>query len=111
VLVKPDDLPTTLALLRGDEVPEADDVFDGQPLDGDAEAVQRHAVTPPSPAATGAPAVTETSRDDTAEVPLRGYGGDAVADALDRYRAAADYGDHADDDEPGEDAWELTGRR
>jgi len=30
VLVKPDDLPTTLALMRGDDVPDADPVFDGQ---------------------------------------------------------------------------------
>ena len=29
MLVKPDDLPTTLALMRGDDVPDADPVFDG----------------------------------------------------------------------------------
>nr|WP_245862779.1 DNA translocase FtsK [Phycicoccus duodecadis] len=111
VLVKADDLPTTLALMRGDDVPEADDVFDGQPLDGDSDAVQRHVVAPHGPVAPAAPAaapVTGTSRDDTAEVQLPAYGGDAVADALDRYREAVD---HGDDDEPGEDAWELTGRR
>ena len=31
VLVKPDDLPTTLALMRGEDVPEPDPPFDGQP--------------------------------------------------------------------------------
>ena len=30
VLVKPDDLPTTLALLRGEDVPAADDVYDAE---------------------------------------------------------------------------------
>jgi S-DNA-T family DNA segregation ATPase FtsK/SpoIIIE len=30
VLVKPDDLPTTLALMRGEEVPDPEPVFDGQ---------------------------------------------------------------------------------
>ncbi|MFQ6172680.1 DNA translocase FtsK 4TM domain-containing protein [Oryzobacter sp. R7] len=84
VLVKPDDLPTTLALLRGDDVPESlDEPYDDR-------------------------AVTDDSTDDTSEVPvLRGYGGDAVADDLDRYPAAVEYGD----EDGGEDAWELTGRR
>jgi len=52
VLVKPDDLPTTLALMRGEDVPEAayDQPFDGSmgdededagmPLDGDARAIR-----------------------------------------------------------------------
>jgi S-DNA-T family DNA segregation ATPase FtsK/SpoIIIE len=83
VLVKPDDLPTTLALLRGEDVPE------------------------PYAAAAPAPAVTDDSTDDTSEVPVIGYGGDAVADELASYPEAVDYGD----EEPGEDAWELTGRR
>jgi DNA segregation ATPase FtsK/SpoIIIE, S-DNA-T family len=83
VLVKPDDLPTTLALLRGDDVPE---VFD---------------------ATAPAPAVTDRSTDDTSEVAVLGYGGDAVADDLASYPDAVDYGD----EDGGEDAWELTGRR
>jgi S-DNA-T family DNA segregation ATPase FtsK/SpoIIIE len=34
VLVKPDDLPVTLALMRGDDVPDTDPVYDGQaPVD------------------------------------------------------------------------------
>ena len=96
VLVKPDDLPTTLALMRGDEVPDADEPFDGQPLDGDAHALER--------AAAGA-----SVDDDTAEVPVVRYGGDAVAADLDARPQAREWGD--DEDGPGEDAWELTGRR
>ena len=96
VLVKPDDLPTTLALMRGDDVPEPDPPFDGGPLDGDAHTL-----------AQGAP-VADGAREDTAEVPVARYGGDAVADDLDRYPVAVDYADG--DDGSGEDAWELTGR-
>jgi DNA segregation ATPase FtsK/SpoIIIE, S-DNA-T family len=84
VMVKPDDLATTLALLRGDDVPE---LFDAAaPVPG---------------------AVTDDSTDDTSEVPVLGYGGDAVAADLDSYPAALDSGD----DDGGEDAWGLTGRR
>jgi len=82
VLVKPDDLPTTLALLRGEDVPE--------PYVEPAQA-----------------AVTDDSTDDTSEVAVPGYGGDAVAADLASYPAAVDYGD----EEPDQDAWELTGRR
>lgn len=81
VLVKPDDLPTTLALMRGDDVPET---FDAAPA-----------------------AVTDTSTDDTSEVPVVGYGGDAVAAELDSYAAAPEWNDEDGD----QDAWELTGRR
>jgi DNA segregation ATPase FtsK/SpoIIIE, S-DNA-T family len=91
VLVKPDDLPTTLALMRGEDVPDAP--FDGRPMDGDAHALGLDA---------------EVAREDTAEVPVARYGVDAVAADLDRYPVAVEYDDG---DEPGEDAWELTGRR
>jgi S-DNA-T family DNA segregation ATPase FtsK/SpoIIIE len=84
VLVKPDDLPTTLALMRGEDVPE------------------RYAARAAAPAA-----VTDDSTDDTSEVPVRGYGGDAVADELASYPEAVGDGD----EEPGEDVWRLTGRR
>ncbi|HMM93759.1 DNA translocase FtsK 4TM domain-containing protein [Phycicoccus sp.] len=94
VLVKPDDLPTTLALLRGEDVPDADEPFDGEAMDGDAHALEQ------------AGAVRDG---DTAEVPVVAYGGDAVAADLDRYPVAVEYGD--EDDGSGEDAWELTGRR
>ena len=75
VLVKPDDLPTTLALLRGDDVPAA---------------------------------VTDDSRDDTAEVPYPAYGGDAVAADLDSRPQVESWDDEEDPD--AQDAWELTGR-
>lgn len=84
VLVKPDDLPTTLALLRGEDVPEV-----GLPYDDRA--------------------VTDDSTDDTSEVVPMAYGGDAVGADLDRYPVAVDHGDGADEDD--EDAWGLTGRR
>ncbi len=82
VLVKPDDLPTTLALLRGEDVPEP--------------------YAEPAPAA-----VTDGSTDDTSQVLVPGYGGDAVAADLASRPEALEYGD----EEPDEDAWELTGRR
>ncbi|QIM21214.1 DNA translocase FtsK [Phycicoccus sp. HDW14] len=94
VLVKPDDLPTTLALMRGEDVPEAEAPFDGQPMDGDAHALGLDA---------------DLAREDTAEVPVARYGVDAVAEDLDRYPVAVEYDDG--DDGSGEDAWELTGRR
>ncbi len=85
VLVKPDDLALTLALLRGDEVPEADVPYDD---------------LAPQP-------VTDDSTDDTSEVAVHGYGGDAVADDLARYPEA----EAPDDEDAGEDAWGLTGRQ
>ena len=83
VLVKPDDLPTTLALLRGEDVPaaawspegEADDDDTAYVLDGDARAKAAGAGRYPS---------------------------DPLADSGDA--------DGWDEDEGG-DAWELTGRR
>ncbi|MBR7744477.1 DNA translocase FtsK 4TM domain-containing protein [Phycicoccus sp. BSK3Z-2] len=97
VLVKPDDLPTTLALLRGEDVPEEtpfDQADDGTPMDGDA-----HARAGESSSTDEAPALVG----DTTEVPVRQYGQDAVAADLDRYP-------QVEDDGSGEDAWELTGR-
>ncbi|MGL5864467.1 MAG: DNA translocase FtsK 4TM domain-containing protein [Dermatophilaceae bacterium] len=84
VLVRPDDLPTTLALLRGEEVPD------------DA----------PDDATVAPPAEPRPSVTDPVEVPVRHYGTDAVADDASRHAAAA-----GPDDDPGEDAWELTGRQ
>ena len=70
VLVKPDDLALTLALLRGDDVPEVDVPYDDRA---------------PQP-------VTDDSTDDTSEVavPAHGYGRDAVADDLARYPEAVE---------------------
>jgi S-DNA-T family DNA segregation ATPase FtsK/SpoIIIE len=44
-------------------------------------------------------------------VPVVTYGGDAVAADLDRYPVARSWDDEDDEDDPGEDAWQLTGRR
>ncbi|MGL5860935.1 MAG: hypothetical protein ACRCY9_06755, partial [Phycicoccus sp.] len=83
------DLPTTLALMRGEEVPD-----DAAPYDAE-DAPAPGGVPEPGPPSTA-----------TSEVPTGGYGGDAVAADLDRRTAVT--GSH---DEPDEDAWELTGRR
>ncbi len=83
VLVKPDDLPMTLALMRGDEVPDPEPVFDGQ-----------------------APATTAGEAERTDEVAVGGY----VADP--RYAGdpvAAQFAGREEVEEPA-DAWELTGR-
>lgn len=61
VLVKPDDLPTTLALMRGEEVPDPEPVFDRQ-----------------------AP-VTDASVDRTDEVPTGGYAPRDLGPNLDDY--------------------------
>jgi S-DNA-T family DNA segregation ATPase FtsK/SpoIIIE len=86
VLVKPDDLPTTLALMRGEEVPDAEPVFD---VDA-------------SPAAVG-----DGSTDSTDEVPL-------AAGSSDRYAhdpVEAQYAGHpVEESADSEDAWSLTGR-
>nr|WP_229661740.1 DNA translocase FtsK [Phycicoccus endophyticus] len=102
VLVKAEDLPTTLALLRGEDVPEAEEPFDGEAMDGDAHTLARAA------APGGATPPAGPSGEDTAEVPVVRYGVDAVAEDLDRYPVAVDHGDGEDGSE---DAWDLTGRR
>jgi S-DNA-T family DNA segregation ATPase FtsK/SpoIIIE len=87
VLVKPDDLPTTLALMRGDDVPDPEPVFDVEARDGRS-------------------VVADDSVERTDEVPTRGYAadrrydGDPVAAAFDGHEVA----------EESEDAWSLTGR-
>ena len=83
VLVKPDDLPTTLALLRGEDVPEP--------------------FVAPGPGRRSPTARPTTPR----RCAVPGYGGDAVEADLASRPEAIDYGD----EEPDEDAWELTGRR
>jgi DNA segregation ATPase FtsK/SpoIIIE, S-DNA-T family len=85
VLVKPDDLPTTLALMRGEEVPDAEPVFDGQA------------------AAAGA---VEHTDEVPVGAPAPGYAPDA------RYSndpVAAQFAGREEVEESG-DAWELTGR-
>jgi S-DNA-T family DNA segregation ATPase FtsK/SpoIIIE len=80
VLVKPDDLPTTLALMRGEEVPDADPVYDVE-----SEGTETTGEVP-----TGAYAGQPDPR----------YTGDPVA---------AQY-DGVEESEESEDAWALTGR-
>jgi S-DNA-T family DNA segregation ATPase FtsK/SpoIIIE len=78
VLVKADDLPTTLALMRGEEVPDADPVFDIE--------------TPP-----GADRVEGIS---TARLPGAPLGPSRESLAPEGYQEV--------EDEGGEDAWSLT---
>jgi len=83
VLVKPDDLPTTLALMRGEDVPDPEPVFDGQ-------------------AEGSAAAVSDQSVDRTDEVPANAYGGRDLGPDYDAYEQVEGGSD--------EDAWSLTDR-
>ena len=89
VLVKADDLPVTLALMRGDEVPEVEPVFDGQ-----AAAPVTHQSADSTDELDGAPSQAYVPSRNTA------YDGDPVA---------AQFAGRAVAEEP-QDAWELTGR-
>ncbi|MFJ3958706.1 DNA translocase FtsK 4TM domain-containing protein [Arthrobacter sp. NPDC090010] len=80
VLVKPDGLAAVLATIRGDEVPAVPD-DQSQALADNANANHQ----------------------------MGDYGVDLVQQDLDSRAQASDYGDD-DDDEGGEDAWQLTGR-
>jgi S-DNA-T family DNA segregation ATPase FtsK/SpoIIIE len=82
VLVKPDDLPTTLALMRGEDVPEPEPVYDGE--------------------ADGAVAVTDDSVDRTDEVAVGAYAPRDLGPNLDDYEQVEGGSD--------EDAWSLTDR-
>ena len=84
VLVKSDDLPTTLALMRGEDVPDADPVYDGEARRDDGGL--RHG-------------------NDTARAPIAG----ALLVGPTRDSLAPE-GDEEVEDEGGEDAWSLTGR-
>ncbi|WP_298991707.1 DNA translocase FtsK [uncultured Pseudokineococcus sp.] len=91
VLVRPDDLPATLAGLRGEPAPAGDEAYD-----------QAVAVEPAAPQQTGGGA-------------RGGYGGGYGAPAEDDWDAGLPsppqrYDDDADGDEDGHDAWSLTGR-
>jgi S-DNA-T family DNA segregation ATPase FtsK/SpoIIIE len=91
VLIKLDDLPMTLALMRGDEVPDPEPVFDGQGV---------------------AAAVTDESTDRTDEVAVAGAG------YIPGYAPDSRYDDDPvarglagrEEVEESLDAWELTGR-
>ncbi|WP_404381925.1 DNA translocase FtsK [Knoellia locipacati] len=94
VLVRPDDLPTTLALMRGEDVPETEVAFDNEADDGSGARDQAD------------PAPQESAP--TQQLPHDRYGKDAVADDLARRPQVAAWDEDEDDSE---DAWELTGRR
>ena len=99
VLVRPDDLETTLALLRGDEVPDLDPAFDNEAVDDGQQ----------TGAPQGAADVTGGSAPaTTSPVPSDRYGAEAVAADLSS-RPQVEAWDEDEDDS--EDAWELTGRR
>ena len=97
VLVRPDDLETTLALLRGDEVPDEDPAFDNEaPVE--------------TPLAMGASSAVPdfASGGPTQQSPTDRYGKDAVADGL----ASRPQVESWDEDEADSvDAWGLTGHR
>ena len=84
VLVKSDDLPTTLALMRGEEVPDADPIFDGEASRGadHVDPLNDTATGPITVAPLGAPARDSLAPEGYEEV----------------------------EDDGGEDAWSLTGR-
>jgi DNA segregation ATPase FtsK/SpoIIIE, S-DNA-T family len=82
VLVKSDDLPTTLALMRGEDVPDTDPVYDRD-------------APPPNDHLRNA--------NDTARVPIAGApSGGPSRDSL------SPRGDEEVENEGGEDAWSLT---
>jgi S-DNA-T family DNA segregation ATPase FtsK/SpoIIIE len=98
VLVKPDDLPTTLALMRGEDVPDAEPVFDGQ--------------APATPATPGAGADGVERTDEVPVGPGPGLQPGQVVLGEDPYAGdpvAAQYAGVPEEPES-QDAWELTGR-
>ena len=82
VLVKSDDLPTTLALMRGEEVPDPDPIYDGEA----------------SPAAARLDPLDDSATGPITVAPLRGPPRDSLAPD----------GDEEVEDEGGEDAWSLS---
>ena len=84
VLVKPDDLPATLALLRGDDPPPEWDDDTAYPLDADARTV--------------------------AEATPGRYASDPLAGRSDLRAAGEGWADPAETSDGDEDAWGLTGR-
>ena len=88
VLIKLDDLPMTLALMRGDEVPEMEPVFDGQAAAADEGIERTDEVVLPGAGYT--PGYAPDSRYDNDPVARGLAGREEVEESL--------------------DAWELTGR-
>lgn len=96
VLVKLDDLPMTLALMRGDEMADSS----GQEPVFDVDAL------------SGSPAGTHESVDRTDEVPITSSGAGYAATPDPRYAndPVARAHDGLEEVEESQDAWELTGR-
>ncbi len=89
VLVKSDDLPTTLALMRGEEVPDADPIYDGETSPQTNQVDHMSSTAPGGPGPITMPPLGFPTHDSLTE------------------------GDEEVEDEGGEDAWSLTrnGRR
>jgi S-DNA-T family DNA segregation ATPase FtsK/SpoIIIE len=108
VLVKPEDLEMTLALLRGDDVRAA-----GAGLEGGAAVAGPQPYEAPAGVAVELDAVTDDEDDDVDRTPPRGASAPG-ATASDRWvprdSLAPEGYPEVDGDEGQEDAWGLTGR-
>jgi S-DNA-T family DNA segregation ATPase FtsK/SpoIIIE len=93
VLVRLDDLPTTLARMRGEEVPDTDPIYDGE--------------SSPSGDVVNGPV---NGRDSAAVPTLRSPLAGPTQDSLAPERASSSNETGSDEDDNGEDAWSLTGR-
>ncbi|WP_347352134.1 DNA translocase FtsK 4TM domain-containing protein [Intrasporangium sp.] len=119
VLVRPDDLPTTLALLRGQEVPVASDPDpadesedDEGPPPYDDSAVEREPVSDAAPDGPAGDARPDRPERTAAVVAQRRARGSGSGPARSRTRVdPASRADEAPDEEESQDAWQLTGRR
>ncbi|MEO8556880.1 MAG: FtsK/SpoIIIE domain-containing protein, partial [Actinomycetota bacterium] len=120
VLVKLDDLPTTLALMRGEDVPDPDPIYNveaspaelldrvtdratSRPTDRDSGLTGLDGLSAGALTGPAADSTTDSTDDSTTRVPLGGPTRDSLAPD----------GYEEDDEEGGEDAWSLTqnGRR
>ena len=100
VLVRLDDLDTTLALMRGDDIPDVDPIYDGEaPTTGDHLDHLDDGATVPNPMSSPRP-TTDPATMATTRVPLGGPTRESLA--------PDGYDEVDDEDESGEDAWSLT---
>ncbi len=100
VLVRLDDLDTTLALMRGDDVPDVDPVYDGEaPTTGDHLDHLDDGATVGNPMSSPRP-TTDPATMATTRVPLGGPTRDSLA--------PEGHEEVDDEDGGGEDAWSLT---
>ena len=100
VLVRLDDLDTTLALLRGDDVPDVDPIYD---VEASTTGVHLdhldHGATVPNPMSSPRP-TTDPATMAATRVPLGGPTRESLAPDV--------FEEVDDEDEGGEDAWSLT---